>query len=189
MVWAGRKMFTWMAGAPPITWVTAIASPTARPRPSMTAAMIPGREYGRTVVLIISQRVPPRARAPSLAAGGTVVNTSRVRLETIGTVMIVRITIAGERPTGEEVAPNRGVEASGGVGAAEQGDPAERRMQSGLDRDVQERPQDEDAPEPEDHAWHAGEELDEGRDRGPGAPRGHLRQDEGDRDRQWRGEQ
>ncbi len=38
----------------------------------------------------ISQRVAPSASAPSRSSGGTVVNSSRVTLATIGTTMIVR---------------------------------------------------------------------------------------------------
>jgi hypothetical protein len=45
----------------PITCVTAIASPSARPTPRITAPTIPGRAIGSTVIRTISQRVAPSA--------------------------------------------------------------------------------------------------------------------------------
>ena len=78
----------------PITRVTAIVSPIARPSPSIDAPTIPEREYGRIAVRIISQRVAPSASAASLWSGGTVAITSRVIAETIGTIMIARISPA-----------------------------------------------------------------------------------------------
>src|ERR687889_2502292 len=39
------------------TIATAMVSPSARPRPSMTAETIPERAYGNTAIRIISQRV------------------------------------------------------------------------------------------------------------------------------------
>ena len=50
---------------PPMTWLTAIASPIARPKPSTQAATIPDCVVGRTTPRIISQRVAPSASAPS----------------------------------------------------------------------------------------------------------------------------
>ena len=55
-----------IVGALPITSTTAIVSPIARPRPSIAPPVIPGREYGRTAIRIISQRVAPSASAASL---------------------------------------------------------------------------------------------------------------------------
>jgi hypothetical protein len=69
----------------PITCVTAIASPSARPRPSTTAAVIPLRVYGITTPRTISQRVVPSASAPSSSSRGTAKNSSRQMLEMIGT--------------------------------------------------------------------------------------------------------
>src|ERR671925_1347196 len=94
----GWKSDQWIATAPPITCVTAIASPTARPSPRMSAAAIPEREYGRTTPRIISQRVVPSASAPSLSSRGTPRKSSRETLETIGVIMIVSTRIAGRRP-------------------------------------------------------------------------------------------
>ena len=55
---------------PPITCVTAIASPTARPMPSRIAATTPPRVKGKTTPRTISQRVSPRPYAPSFSSGG-----------------------------------------------------------------------------------------------------------------------
>ena len=78
----------------PITCVTAIASPTARPRPRIIAAAMPPRAYGKTTPRTISQRVVPSASAPSLRSRGTPRKSSREMLETIGRIMIVSTTIA-----------------------------------------------------------------------------------------------
>src|SRR5205809_49785 len=49
----------------PIVMVTAIVSPTARPRPRMTAPKMPARAYRRTANRVVSQRVAPRLSAAS----------------------------------------------------------------------------------------------------------------------------
>ena len=53
---------------------------------------MPGREYGSTAIRIISQRVAPSASAASLFSDGTVAITSREIAETIGRIMIARIS-------------------------------------------------------------------------------------------------
>ena len=60
----------------------------------MSAAEIPARAYGKTTPRITSQRVAPRASAPSLSSCGMPRKSSRQMLETIGTIMIVRIRMA-----------------------------------------------------------------------------------------------
>ena len=60
----------------------------------MAAPVMPEREYGRTAIRIISQRVAPSASAASLWSDGTVATTSRLIAETIGTIMIARISPA-----------------------------------------------------------------------------------------------
>ena len=77
------------------------ATPTGEPTLSMRVAVpgmgrgetgsIPVRQYGRTAVRIISQRVAPSASAASLCSEGTVEITSRAIAETIGRIMIARI--------------------------------------------------------------------------------------------------
>ena len=67
----------WIADPAPITWVTAIASPRARPRPSSVAATTPDAVEGRTTPRTTSQRVAPSALAPSWISRGTVRKRSR----------------------------------------------------------------------------------------------------------------
>ncbi|BCJ38324.1 hypothetical protein Athai_58270 [Actinocatenispora thailandica] len=72
----------------PSVIASAIVSPSARPRPSITAATMPGRPYGRTAVRIISHRVAPSASAASSFAFGVCTNTSRHSAVVIGSTMI-----------------------------------------------------------------------------------------------------
>jgi len=55
-----------MAAALPATMITAIVSPTARPMPRMTLAMIPDLAAGIITMRVVCQRVAPRAIDPSL---------------------------------------------------------------------------------------------------------------------------
>ena len=72
----------------PSVSASAMVSPSARPRPSMTEAMMPGRPYGKTAVRIISHFVAPSASAASSLADGVCWNTSRDSEVTIGSTMI-----------------------------------------------------------------------------------------------------
>ena len=72
----------------PITSATAMVSPTARPKPMITAATSPLRLCGNTAPRIISHRVAPIASVASFCAPGTVANTSRVIAVMIGVIMI-----------------------------------------------------------------------------------------------------
>src|SRR6266540_1176088 len=54
----------------PMTIVTAIVSPKARPSPMKLAPTMPERDRGSTAILSISQRVAPSASAASLSAFG-----------------------------------------------------------------------------------------------------------------------
>ena len=65
-----------------------MVSPTARPRPIITAETIPPRLCGNTAPRIISQRVDPSPSAASLSEAGVVANTSRVIDVMIGVIMI-----------------------------------------------------------------------------------------------------
>ena len=76
------------------TVATAIVSPSARPRPSIEAEMMPERANGSTEIRITSQRVAPSASAASSCIRGTCRKTSRLTL-----VMIGRIMIASRMPT------------------------------------------------------------------------------------------
>ena len=50
---------------------TAMVSPSARPRPSTVAPMMPERTHGSVTLFATSQSVMPSADAPSLGSGGT----------------------------------------------------------------------------------------------------------------------
>ena len=75
----------------PITRATAMVSPMARPRPSMTAPTMPPKLCGNTAPLIISHLVAPSASAACLSEAGTVANTSRVIDVMMGTIMMATI--------------------------------------------------------------------------------------------------
>ena len=109
-----------MLGWLPMTIVTAIVSPSARPRPSMMAPTMPMRELRRTPMRIISQRVAPSARTASRWLFGTAVMMSRVSDEMIGRIMIARIMLAVSRPTPK-------------FGAAKESRPA-KMLQQAMDR-------------------------------------------------------
>ena len=81
------------------TMATTMVSPSARPRPSIAAEMMPGVPNGSTAVWIISHRVAPSASAASSCRRGVCRNTSRqtavmigstITASTIATVRMVR---------------------------------------------------------------------------------------------------
>src|ERR1700728_4622193 len=78
----------------PMTKVTAIVSPSARPRPSITPPTTPIRVYGNTILFATSQVVQPMPYAASFRTGGTVEKTSRDIEVTKGRTMIARISEA-----------------------------------------------------------------------------------------------
>src|SRR6266481_5836236 len=94
----GCRIEVLMRCALPMTKVTAIVSPSARPRPSMTPPTTPIRVYGRTTCQTTSVLVEPRAYALSLRIAGTVSNTSRMIDETNGSTMIARMNPAVSTP-------------------------------------------------------------------------------------------
>ena len=113
--------------------VTAMVSPSARPRASIEAEMTPGRPNGRTAVRIISHRVAPSASAPSLWVTGVWANTSRDRAVTIGSTMIDRtmpmkkmvpplipvVENSGNQPSASWSPPSTGVTRLRNVSAAQ----------------------------------------------------------------------
>ena len=145
--------FQWMKMPPPITCVTAIASPIARPRPRISAAAIPPRAYGNTTPRTISQRVVPSASAPSFSSRGTPRKSSRLMLEMIGRIMIVSTTIAVKML--EPVA----------AGSPKSGMKPSTSWSARLDVVAEDRAEDEDAPEPDHDARDRRERLDERGDR------------------------
>ena len=89
-----ENRFAVMVGREPITRATAIVSPIARPRPSITAPTMPPIEWGSTAPVIISHRVAPRASAPSRSVCGQVSITSREIEVMIGVIITARISPA-----------------------------------------------------------------------------------------------
>ncbi|CAM5728210.1 hypothetical protein SALBM217S_07475 [Streptomyces griseoloalbus] len=134
------------------TVATAIVSPSARPRPSIEAEMMPERPNGSTARRMTSQRVAPRARAASSCICGTWRKTSRLTL-----VMIGRIMIASRMPTvsSERAAP----------GLAKMSGPAEEVVEPEVQA-VHVRDEDEGAPEAVDDGGYGGEQVDDVRDGG-----------------------
>jgi hypothetical protein len=80
----------------PMTMVTAMVSPMARPRPRMAAPAIPDLDRGSTATRSISQRVIPSASAASFSSAGAVAKTSRQMAVTIGSTMIASTTPAAK---------------------------------------------------------------------------------------------
>ena len=74
--------------------VTAIVSPTALPRPRISAPKMPERAYGRTARHIVSQRVAPRPSIASRWLSGTAWSTSRLTAVTIGNTISARMSEA-----------------------------------------------------------------------------------------------
>ena len=74
--------------------VTAIVSPSARPSPSIEPLITADLPNGRTDIRIISQRVAPRARAPSSSRRGVCEKTSRETAETTGRIITASTTPA-----------------------------------------------------------------------------------------------
>src|ERR1700752_771246 len=70
------------------TIATAMVSPRARPRPSITPETTPERAYGKTARRIVSQRVAPNAIAASSWRRGVWAKTSREIAVVIGMTMI-----------------------------------------------------------------------------------------------------
>src|SRR6266403_1366997 len=98
MVYPGANSDVAISGRLPITIVTAMVSPSARPKPKMIAPTMPARALRSTPMRIISQRVAPNASTASRWCCGMTVSTSRVMDEMMGMIMIARITPAASMP-------------------------------------------------------------------------------------------
>ena len=79
-----------MMAAFPVTMMTAMVSPIARPIPRIIAAAIPERAAGTMTRLIVCQRVAPVARDPSRYSQGTELMASSDTLMIVGSAMIPR---------------------------------------------------------------------------------------------------
>src|SRR3954467_8470337 len=82
----------------PMTKVTAMVSPSARPSPSMIPPMTPAFVYGSTTRDTTSQVVEPNAYADSLSLGGVTSNTSRITAAMNGMIMMARMIPAERMP-------------------------------------------------------------------------------------------
>ena len=78
------KMLQSMTGVLPVAIRTIIVSPTARPKPIMTAEKMPGLAVGRTIRIAVCQRVAPRASEPARRCSGTFASESSAIVKMIG---------------------------------------------------------------------------------------------------------
>ncbi len=159
-------------GLLPMTIVTAIVSPRARPKPSMIAPRIPLLPKP-SATLIASHRVAPRAYAASRWVKGTFFRISRATDDENGTTMIARISAAFP-------CPRRG---------------ADRRTTENLQwirygqfELPHDRRQHEDAPEAIDDRRNRREQLRQVRQRLPQKPRRELGDEDRDAERDRRGD-
>ena len=96
--------------------VTAIVSPSARPRPSIEPPMMPPWPKGSTTSRTTPHRVPPRASAPSRSPAGAWENTSRMIDVEIGMTISDTMTPAtnvDDGNTASDVPPSSGTEKKG----------------------------------------------------------------------------
>src|SRR5581483_6186279 len=98
MVLPGRNSDEDSLCALPMTKVTAMVSPSARPRPSMTPPTTPTLVYGSTTFHTTSHVVDPSAYADSFSTEGTTSNTSRITEAMNGITMIARMIPAESTP-------------------------------------------------------------------------------------------
>ncbi len=144
-----EKSERWMTFPAPITCVTAIASPSARPRPRHDAAATPGRVDCSTTPRITSQRVAPSAAAP-------VLQLARDGQEEVAAER------RDDRQDHDREDQSRGEHARARrLRRPEQRDEAEHVVQQGLEMLLREGRQHEQPPEAEDHAGNRGEHLDQ----------------------------
>ena len=94
IVWPWSNSETEIEFLFPIIIVTAIVSPTALPRPRTIAPKIPARAYRSTASRVVSHRVAPRLSAASRWFPGTARRASLETAETVGMIMIARMTPA-----------------------------------------------------------------------------------------------
>ena len=96
---AGANSECAMVGELPMTIVTAIVSPSARPVDRVTAPKRPTRALGSTTRQSTCQRVAPRANAASTWSPGTAAITSREMATIVGSTMTKSTKPASNRPT------------------------------------------------------------------------------------------
>ena len=128
---------------------TATVSPSARPSPSIEAAIVPLRPNGSTVIRTTSHLVAPSACAASMWVRGVCRNTSRVTAVMIGRIITASTTPGGEdrAATASRRCPWRTAGTSPGV------------VQQLRDRLIA-GARTNDAPQPEDDRRDRGEQVD-----------------------------
>src|SRR5476651_358217 len=108
MVLAGAKSDALIWLLLPTSMASAIVSPMARPRARMAAPKMPLAAIGREICRITSQRVAPRAAAPSLRACGVVLSAEPESAAMVGRIMMDRTKAAGKKPGPDEGVEKRG---------------------------------------------------------------------------------
>ena len=68
----------------PVAISTIIVSPTARPKPTMTAEKMPGLAVGSTTRIAVCQRLAPSASEPAVRFDGTLEKASSAIVKMIG---------------------------------------------------------------------------------------------------------
>src|SRR3981081_2239659 len=84
-----------------MTIVTAMVSPSARPRARIVAPKMPGRADGRITRQVVSQHVGPRGTAFSFMPRGTARITSRETAVSVGRIITANTREAMKRLRGE----------------------------------------------------------------------------------------
>src|SRR6202521_431813 len=87
-VYPGEKIEGGISSRLPMTMVTAMVSPSARPRASTVAPKIPARAAGSNTRHVVSHQVAPRATDDSRSPRGTARITSRETAESVGRIMM-----------------------------------------------------------------------------------------------------
>ena len=75
----------------PITMVTAMVSPRARPNPKIIAPTMPELAAGNNTRVMVSQRVAPKPMEAVRNWGGRANNTSRLMAAIVGKIIIAKI--------------------------------------------------------------------------------------------------
>src|SRR5579863_433707 len=107
-VYDGAKSDDDISGRLPITMVTAIVSPSARPSASTHAPKMPTRAAGKTTFIAVSHFVDPSAIEASRKSRGIAAMTSREIAVTVGRIINAKMIPPVSRPT-----PRIGPEKSG----------------------------------------------------------------------------
>ena len=96
-VYAGWKIECGMTYWLPITIVTAIVSPSARPSARMVAPKMPARADGKMTRHVVSHHVAPSATAFSFSPRGTALMTSREMAVSVGRIITASTRAALKR--------------------------------------------------------------------------------------------